>query len=61
MKNAITNTTINGSNHTNIFKKITAITIEIIINTKSLSVMHQSLFNPIFKHCTWNKNQKLIE
>lgn len=52
MKNATTKTTRNGNNHTNTFKKITAITMEIIINTKSLGVMFQFLFNPIFKHCT---------
>ena len=39
MKNAITNTTITGNNHTNTFNKNAAINIAIIINIKSCNSM----------------------
>lgn len=39
MKNAIISTTNTGSNHMNIFSKITATKIAIIINIKSLVSM----------------------
>ncbi len=49
MKKAISNTTITGSNHINIFNSNTAAKIATIINIKSWNSMELFIFDIVYK------------